>query len=68
MICRTGGITIHRQGENRHELRSDFVSRWWGIRGIIPLKVMEYIEVQTGRGIHELFDVVGGTSTGVLFL
>ncbi|MCU0517670.1 MAG: patatin-like phospholipase family protein [Oscillatoria sp. Prado101] len=35
-----------------------------GIRGIIPLKVLEYIEDQTGRGIHELFDVVGGTSTG----
>lgn len=35
-----------------------------GIRGIIPLKVLEYIEGQTGKQIHELFDVIGGTSTG----
>jgi predicted acylesterase/phospholipase RssA len=35
-----------------------------GIRGIIPLKVLEYIERQTGKQIHELFDVIGGTSTG----
>ncbi|MFB2917270.1 MULTISPECIES: patatin-like phospholipase family protein [Aerosakkonema] len=35
-----------------------------GIRGIIPLTVLEYIEDQTGRPIHELFDVMGGTSTG----
>ncbi|MGL4498635.1 MAG: patatin-like phospholipase family protein [Planktothrix sp.] len=35
-----------------------------GIRGIIPLKVLEYIEQQTGKQIHELFDVIGGTSTG----
>ncbi|MEG4453280.1 patatin-like phospholipase family protein [Microcoleus sp. N9_A1] len=35
-----------------------------GIRGIIPLKVLEYIERQTGKQIHELFDVMGGTSTG----
>lgn len=35
-----------------------------GIRGIIPLKVLEYIEKQAGKQIHELFDVIGGTSTG----
>lgn len=35
-----------------------------GIRGIIPLKVLEYIEGQTKKQIHELFDVIGGTSTG----
>ncbi|QIR38814.1 hypothetical protein HCG51_20320 [Tolypothrix sp. PCC 7910] len=35
-----------------------------GIRGIIPLKVLEYIEEVTGQQIHQLFDVVGGTSTG----
>lgn len=35
-----------------------------GIRGIIPLKVLEYIESQTRKQIHELFDVIGGTSTG----
>ncbi|ERT06730.1 patatin-like phospholipase family protein [Lyngbya aestuarii BL J] len=35
-----------------------------GIRGIIPLKVLEYIEGKTNKPIHELFDVIGGTSTG----
>lgn len=35
-----------------------------GIRGIIPLKVLEYIEDKTGRQIHDLFHIIGGTSTG----
>ncbi|MEG3971754.1 patatin-like phospholipase family protein [Microcoleus sp. T2B6] len=35
-----------------------------GIRGILPLKVLEYIEEHTGKQIHELFHVIGGTSTG----
>lgn len=35
-----------------------------GIRGIIPLKVLEYIEQHTKKQIHELFHVIGGTSTG----
>ncbi len=35
-----------------------------GIRGIIPLKILEYIELTTGKRIYELFDVIGGTSTG----
>jgi len=35
-----------------------------GIRGIIPLKVLQYIEKKTGQPIHKLFDYIGGTSTG----
>jgi len=35
-----------------------------GIRGIIPLKVLEYIEKKTGKSIHQLFNIFGGTSTG----
>jgi patatin-like phospholipase/acyl hydrolase len=35
-----------------------------GIRGIIPATVLTYIESQAGKRIHELFDVIGGTSTG----
>lgn len=35
-----------------------------GIRGIIPLKVLEYIENKTAKKIHQLFNVIGGTSTG----
>ncbi|MDP1724570.1 MAG: patatin-like phospholipase family protein [Alphaproteobacteria bacterium] len=37
-----------------------------GIRGIIPAYILAYIEAITGKKIHELFDVVGGTSTGGL--
>lgn len=35
-----------------------------GIRGIIPLKVLEEIEKRMGRPTHQLFDVIGGASTG----
>jgi uncharacterized protein len=35
-----------------------------GIRGIIPLIILEYVENKTNRKIHELFNVIGGTSTG----
>jgi patatin-like phospholipase/acyl hydrolase len=35
-----------------------------GIRGIIPLKILEYIEQKTEKPIHQLFNVIGGTSTG----
>lgn len=37
-----------------------------GARGIIPAIVLEAIENTTGKRIHELFDVVAGTSTGSL--
>jgi patatin-like phospholipase/acyl hydrolase len=35
-----------------------------GIRGIIPLKILAYIEQKTGKPIHQLFNSIGGTSTG----
>ncbi|MBA2349835.1 MAG: patatin-like phospholipase family protein [Solirubrobacterales bacterium] len=35
-----------------------------GIRGIIPALVLTEIEARTGRQVHELFDLVAGTSTG----
>jgi uncharacterized protein len=35
-----------------------------GIRGVIPAIVLTAIEELTGRAIHELFDVLAGTSTG----
>ncbi|KAJ9081389.1 hypothetical protein DSO57_1038734 [Entomophthora muscae] len=37
-----------------------------GVRGIIPAMVLRYIEAKTGRRIHELFNLVAGTSTGAL--
>ncbi len=35
-----------------------------GIRGIIPATVLMEIEERTGKQIHELFDLVAGTSIG----
>jgi patatin-like phospholipase/acyl hydrolase len=35
-----------------------------GIRGLIPAIVLADIERRTGRRIHELFDLIAGTSTG----
>lgn len=35
-----------------------------GIRGIIPCTILEFIEKQTKRPIHQLFDLMAGTSTG----
>jgi len=37
-----------------------------GIRGVIPLQVIKYIEEITSKPIHELFDLIAGTSTGGL--
>lgn len=35
-----------------------------GIRGIIPAYILNAIETQTGRPCYQLFDMIGGTSTG----
>lgn len=35
-----------------------------GLRGIAPLLILKEIEKQQGKRIHELFDVIIGTSTG----
>ena len=35
-----------------------------GLRGMVPLMVLEKIEKETGKRIHEMFDMVVGTSTG----
>src|SRR3954451_12307281 len=35
-----------------------------GIRGLIPAMVLAEVERRTGRRIHELFDLIAGTSTG----
>ncbi len=35
-----------------------------GIRGIIPLSILKYIEENTHTPIHKLFNIIGGTSTG----
>jgi patatin-like phospholipase/acyl hydrolase len=35
-----------------------------GLRGIVPLLILREIENKTGKRIHELFDLITGTSTG----
>lgn len=35
-----------------------------GIKGIIPAMVLAEIEQRAGKAIHELFDLIAGTSTG----
>lgn len=37
-----------------------------GVRGIIPARILETIEKRTGKPIAELFDMVGGVSTGAI--
>lgn len=37
-----------------------------GMRGVIPLKMLCYLEEQTGKPAYELFDMVAGTSTGAI--
>jgi len=35
-----------------------------GIKGIVPAMILAEIEKRTGKEIHELFDLIAGTSTG----
>ncbi|MDB5271725.1 MAG: patatin [Chitinophagaceae bacterium] len=37
-----------------------------GLRGILPLRMLQEIEKYTGKRVHELFDMMAGTSTGGL--
>jgi patatin-like phospholipase/acyl hydrolase len=37
-----------------------------GIRGVIPALVLHELEQRAGRPVHELFDLIVGTSTGAL--
>jgi hypothetical protein len=37
-----------------------------GMKGMAEVQMLRSIEARTGRRIHELFDVIGGTSTGCM--
>lgn len=39
-----------------------------GIRGIVPIRVLQKIEELSGKKVHELFDMMAGTSTGGLIV
>lgn len=37
-----------------------------GLRGLVPLRVLEYLEEATGKKTGELFDFISGSSTGAI--
>lgn len=37
-----------------------------GVRGIVPARILQEIEERTGKPISEMFDLVGGPSTGAI--
>lgn len=37
-----------------------------GVRGVVPARILQEIEERAGKPIAELFDLVGGTSTGAI--
>ncbi|MFN7113522.1 MAG: patatin-like phospholipase family protein [Alphaproteobacteria bacterium] len=37
-----------------------------GVRGVVPARILQEIEERTGKPIAELFDLVGGPSTGAI--
>jgi patatin-like phospholipase/acyl hydrolase len=37
-----------------------------GLRGIVPLRILQELERRTGKRVHQLFDMMAGTSTGGL--
>ena len=37
-----------------------------GLRGIVPVRILQKLETITGKKVHELFDMMAGTSTGGL--
>lgn len=39
-----------------------------GLRGIVPIRILQAIESKTGKKIHQLFDMMAGTSTGGLIV
>ncbi len=37
-----------------------------GLRGIVPMRILQKVEQLTGKKIHDIFDMISGTSTGGL--
>jgi hypothetical protein len=54
-----------KQFENINEINI-LILTGGGVRGLIPLHILSYIEEKTGKKIGELFDFVSGTSTGAM--
>ncbi len=39
-----------------------------GVRGIVPARILQELEERTGKPVAELFDMIGGTSTGAILV
>ena len=37
-----------------------------GLRGIVPVRILQKLEQETGKKVYEMFDMIAGTSTGGL--
>jgi patatin-like phospholipase/acyl hydrolase len=35
-----------------------------GMRGIVTVRMLRELEARTGRSVYDMFDLIGGTSTG----
>lgn len=52
--------------ENKKRIFTVLAIDGGGVRGIIPARILQEIEERTGKPIAELFDLIGGTSTGAI--
>jgi predicted acylesterase/phospholipase RssA len=52
--------------ENKKRVFTILIIDDGGVRGKIPARILQEIEERTGKPIADLFDMVGGTSTGAI--
>jgi patatin-like phospholipase/acyl hydrolase len=52
--------------ENKKRIFTVLSIEGGGVRGVIPARILQEIEERSGKPIAELFDIVGGVSTGAI--
>lgn len=52
--------------ENKKRIFTVLAIDGGGVRGLVPARILQEIEERTGKPIAELFDLIGGTSTGAI--